>query len=186
MTGSTPIVTLKSLAYRDTSFSASTLCLHSSSVLLLPVILYFRHSPGVGLGISCRAHTPGCMGLEKLCEGDTAEIEEAALVDGCSRFSAFRRITLPLMKPGITAVAALLFILAWNEFTLGVVLSSVEAVTIPVGNLTFYPSLGVPLQAAQWGPLAATGILTATPALIFAVLAHRHIVRGLSFGAVKG
>ncbi len=108
------------------------------------------------------------------------EIEEAALVDGCNRFSTLFRITLPLAAPGLAAVVILSIVFTWNDFIFALILTGVKAVTAPV-TLTGYISL----QQIHWSKLAAGGVVTMLPPVIFAIIAQKYIVRGLTFGAVK-
>jgi multiple sugar transport system permease protein len=110
------------------------------------------------------------------------ELEEAAIVDGDSRWGAFLRIALPLARPGLAATAIFSIILSWNEFLLALLLTETEtSVTLPVGiagRITQYNT--------YWGEISAAGFLASIPIIIFAFAAQRHLVRGLSFGAVKG
>lgn len=109
------------------------------------------------------------------------EIEEAALVDGDDRFTAMRRIMLPLAAPGLAATAIFVVVATYNEFLIALtVTANPEAQTVPVGISTFIGKTRV-----DWGPMAAAGVIGVLPILVFVAFAQRHIVRGLTMGAVK-
>jgi multiple sugar transport system permease protein len=114
-------------------------------------------------------------------EDISPEIEQSAMVDGSSRLQSLFRITLPLSMPGIMATTFLCFIFSWNNFLFGLILNSRETQPVTVGILAFKS-----YEAILWGQMAAASIITALPVLILAILIQRHIVRGLSLGAVKG
>jgi N,N'-diacetylchitobiose transport system permease protein len=114
--------------------------------------------------------------------GIPRELEEAAMVDGSTRFGAFFRILLPLVAPGLVATSIFAFIQVWNEFIIAyIVLSSPENQTLTVWLAQF-----TSLRGTQWGPLMAAATLTAIPVVIFFVLVHRRIAFGLTAGAVRG
>ncbi|HCU22131.1 MAG TPA: ABC transporter permease [Candidatus Atribacteria bacterium] len=108
------------------------------------------------------------------------ELEEAAWVDGCSRFQAIRRIIFPLIAPGVAATSIFCVIQSWNEFSLAFFLTSFNARTIPTTVTFFLSVLGV-----IWGEMAAVGIVATIPVLIFALIVQKYLVRGLTFGAIK-
>jgi len=109
------------------------------------------------------------------------EIDEAALVDGCTRFGAFFRTTLPLAAPGFAATAIYNFILAWNEFLFSLIFTSSNSKTLSVVTLELIGEVGV-----EWGPMTATATLAVLPSMLFAIMAQKYLVRGLTMGAVKG
>jgi len=109
------------------------------------------------------------------------ELEEAAMIDGCSRFGALLRVSLPLAIPGLVATAILAFLYCWNEFLYAVILTGRNARTLPVIITSFMTN-----KSVLWGRIAASGTLVLIPVLIFALLAQRYLVRGLARGAVKG
>jgi len=110
-------------------------------------------------------------------------IEEAALIDGCSRWQALLRVVLPLTAPGLAATAILTAIGSWNEFFFAVVFTNTpQAQTLPVA----LSNLVIPIIETRWGPMASAGVLTVLPVFIFALLVQRHLVSGLTGGAVKG
>jgi multiple sugar transport system permease protein len=109
------------------------------------------------------------------------ELEEAAMIDGCSRFGALFRVSLPLVIPGMAATAILAFLYCWNEFLYAVILTGRDARTLPVTITSFMTN-----KSVLWGRIAASGSLVLIPVLIFALLAQRYLIRGLAIGAVKG
>jgi len=114
--------------------------------------------------------------------GVPRELEEAAMVDGSTRFGAFVRILLPLVAPGLVATSIFAFIQAWNEYIIAyVVLTSPEKQTITVWLAGF-----TTLRGTDWGGLMAAATLTALPVVAFFVLVHRRIAFGLTAGAVRG
>ena len=108
------------------------------------------------------------------------EIEEAALVDGCRPLEAFRRVTLPLVVPGLIAAGILAFIFSWNEFPVALSLTSRELATVPVAIARFAHQYEI-----QHSQMAAASIVSTIPAVILMALGQRFIVRGLTLGAVK-
>lgn len=109
------------------------------------------------------------------------ELEESALVDGCTRFSAFFRIILRLIGPGLVAAGILCFIFAWNEFLFSNILSGAHVRTATVG-LNAYSSTA----SIVWGVIAAAGTIVVIPVLMITLIVQKHMVRGLTMGAVKG
>lgn len=109
------------------------------------------------------------------------EIEEAAIIDGCSIFSLLWRIVIPMTFPAIGAVAMYSFILSWNEFLFALVFSSTDTRTVPVGLAFFIDEVGV-----QWGQLMSASIMMSVPAILVFSFAQKLLVRGLSEGGVKG
>ena len=111
-----------------------------------------------------------------------AELEEAALVDGCTRPQAYRLVLFPLMAPGLVATAIFAFIQAWNEFLLAyIILSSQDNATMPIWLAGFTNRFGT-----DWGPLMAASTLTALPVVIFFTRIQDKIATGVTAGAVKG
>ncbi|MFD7530784.1 MULTISPECIES: carbohydrate ABC transporter permease [unclassified Streptomyces] len=111
-----------------------------------------------------------------------AELEEAAMVDGCGRFGAFVRIVLPLLAPGLVATSVFAMVQAWNEYVLVyVLLSTPEKQTLSIWLVSFQTSFGT-----DYGGLMAGATLTALPVVIFFLAVQRKIAAGLATGAVKG
>jgi multiple sugar transport system permease protein len=109
------------------------------------------------------------------------ELEESAMVDGCSRFEAFWRVIFPLVAPGLAATSIICLMFSWNEFMYALVLTRNEAVTAPIIANQFVTMYGI-----KWGELTAAATLMTAPVLIFAILVRKHMVKGLTFGSVKG
>ena len=111
-----------------------------------------------------------------------AEIEEAALIDGCSRLQALYKVVLPLAAPGILTAALLVFIHAWNEFFFAlIIMTNPNVQTLPVGIALFPGEYTMP-----WGEIAAGSTIATIPLILLTLIFQRGIVRGLSAGAVKG
>jgi ABC-type glycerol-3-phosphate transport system permease component len=110
------------------------------------------------------------------------ELEESAWVDGASRYTAFTHVVLPLIRPGLVAACILCLQLAWNDFLFAAVLTNNATRTLPVLMAAFSGGdTGV-----DWGGMTASGVLVILPVIVFAFAAQRHLVAGLSSGAVKG
>lgn len=114
-------------------------------------------------------------------EDISVEIEYAAQVDGYTWYQIFFKMLIPLIKPGLVSAALLAFIFAWNSFTFPLILAGTKIQPITVA-ITKY--LGT--DTAHYGQLAVAATVSALPAIIFALCIQKHLVRGLSFGAVKG
>jgi multiple sugar transport system permease protein len=108
-------------------------------------------------------------------------IEEAAMIDGCSRFETFWRVTLPLLLPGLAATMVIVFMFAWNEYLLASILTSQEARTLPV-----IAASAIKPKAISWGLASAAGVLMSLPVVVLVLLMQKYLVRGLTLGAVKG
>lgn len=109
------------------------------------------------------------------------ELEDSARLDGYTRFKVFRKIVLPLAAPGIAVAAIFSLLFSWNEFLFASVLTRSVAKTITVGVGDFWTTNGI-----LWGPLSAAATVCVLPMLVFALILQRWIVRGLSFGSVRG
>jgi N,N'-diacetylchitobiose transport system permease protein len=114
--------------------------------------------------------------------GIPRELEEAAMVDGCTRMGAFVRILLPLIAPGLVATSIFAFVQAWNEFIYAyVLLTSRDNQTLQVWLASF-----TTLRGTDWGPLMAAATLTSLPVVIFFAIVQRRVAFGLTAGAVRG
>jgi len=114
--------------------------------------------------------------------GVPPELEEAAMIDGCSQVQAFWRVTLPLIVPGLVATSIFTMILAWNEYLITYFLiSSPEQYTLPLWLTHF-----VTTEGTSFGPLMAGATIIATPVAIFFMFVQRNLARGLTAGAVRG
>jgi multiple sugar transport system permease protein len=107
------------------------------------------------------------------------DVDEAAMIDGATRFQTFRKIVLPMVKGGIAASAVLVFIFSWTEFLLSL-LHTTEIRTVPVKIQTFVTSTG-----NEWGFIAALGTAAIIPSFIFILLVQKNLVRGLTLGSLK-
>lgn len=120
--------------------------------------------------------------LRGFVQGIPYELEEAAMVDGCGRFGAFRRVVLPLLGPGIVATSVFAFITAWNEFLYALVfMRDDDKETLPVWLATFKTVFGT-----DWGGIMAASVMYALPALVFFLIVQRKLVAGATAGALKG
>jgi N,N'-diacetylchitobiose transport system permease protein len=121
--------------------------------------------------------------LRGFVHGIPVELEEAAMIDGCSRWGAFWRVTFPLLAPGLVATGVFGFIQAWNEFLLALVVNSrPEMMTLPVWLRTFQEAT----QGTNWAAIMAGSTLMTVPVIIFFVIVQNRMTQGLVSGAVKG
>ncbi|MBW8639209.1 carbohydrate ABC transporter permease [Hoeflea sp. WL0058] len=116
-------------------------------------------------------------------KGLPKELEEAALLDGCSRYGAFFKIIVPISLPGLLSTLIFSVILAWEELLFALVLTNRNASTIPVAIAGI---AGDTVNGANWGALTAVGTLTVVPVVIFALLVQKWLIKGLAEGATKG
>ncbi len=163
------------------------------AVFLLPLFLLFTQAFAIGewklydtriglILLYCVFNLPFAIWtLRGVIEGIPQELDEAAYVDGATTWQVLTRVIVPLAKPGLAVTAILTWVFAWNEYLFAATLTSVHARTITTGLAEF-----VTVTGTNWGQMAATAMLTLLPALLFLGLAQRHIVAGLTFGAVKG
>ena len=129
----------------------------------------------------CVFNLPFAIWLMKgIMDGIPVELDEAARVDGASRFTVLVRIIVPLAAPGIAVTTILSWIFAWNEYLFAASLTSVNARTITTGLAEF-----VTVTGTNWGEMAAVATISLLPAFVFLVFVQRYIVMGLTFGAVK-
>ena len=120
--------------------------------------------------------------MQSFFDGVPRDLEEAAMIDGDTRFGAFRKIVLPLTLPGIGATLGFVFTAAWSELLFALMLiSKADKQTFPVGLLSFVGKFSV-----DFGQMMAAGVLALIPACLFFVFIQRYLVQGLTAGAVKG
>ncbi|MFD9898388.1 carbohydrate ABC transporter permease [Mesorhizobium sp. NPDC059025] len=120
--------------------------------------------------------------MQSFFDGIPKDLEEAAMIDGATRFKAFVQIIAPLTLPGIVATAGFCFTGAWGEILFALLLnSSASASTFPVGLLLYSTRATI-----EYGPMMAAGVLALVPVCIFFFLIQRYLVQGLTAGAVKG
>ncbi|MFS4579838.1 carbohydrate ABC transporter permease [Phaeobacter sp. C3_T13_0] len=120
--------------------------------------------------------------MQSFFDGIPKDLEEAAMMDGCSRFQALRAVVFPLTLPGLGATLGFVFTAAWSELLFALMLiSKNDAMTFPVGLLTFVSKFSV-----DWGQMMAAGVLALIPSCLFFIFIQRYLVQGLTSGAVKG
>ncbi|NDW31846.1 carbohydrate ABC transporter permease [Salipiger sp. PrR007] len=120
--------------------------------------------------------------MQGFFDGIPSDLEQAAMIDGADRFTAFRHIILPLALPGVAATLGFVFTAAWSEMIFALMLiSGSEKATFPVGLLTFVSKFSV-----DYGQMMAAGVLALIPACLFFLLIQRYLVQGMTAGAVKG
>jgi multiple sugar transport system permease protein len=155
--------------------------------VILPIFLIYRdvglHDTRLGVIIAYTVMTlpVSVWMMFAYFRGMPKSMEDAALVDGCTRWQAFWQVAVPLAAPAIVAAAVFAFIACWTEFFFALVLTSQNAFTLPT---VFRAFLG--FQGAQYGEASALAIVSLAPSIALGVLAQRHLVRGLTLGAVRG
>ncbi len=157
-------------------------------IILLPYFMIMKSlgllNTSIGLIIAYSVTAlPLCVWMLKgFFDAIPREIEEAAVIEGCSQLQIFRHILLPLSLPAIAVTAVFSFLTAWNEFLLALVFNtSNDQYTLPVGLASMIPATG-----QQWGDFAAASLLVSIPVVILFIAFQKSLVRGLSRGAVKG
>ena len=111
------------------------------------------------------------------------ELEESAMIDGCSRYGAFFKIIIPISLPGLLSTLIFSMILAWEELLFALVLTNRHASTIPVAIAGI---AGDTVNGANWAALTAVGTITVVPVVVFALLVQKWLIKGLAEGATKG
>ncbi len=197
------LTTLLSLIIAVPAAYVSTLYRRRITTLFLLFALVTRMVPAVSLGVPLfqilkslglldttlglvLAHTSSAVPLALLLmaaffEGVPKDLEEAARMDGCTRFQAFRHIILPVMRSGMAITALFSFIASWNEFLFALLLTSQNSKTAPIMIAEFNSVYGL-----AWGPMTAAAVLYSLPVILVTLLLQKQIIGGLTFGAVKG
>ncbi|QDC10023.1 carbohydrate ABC transporter permease [Oceanicola sp. D3] len=119
--------------------------------------------------------------LRPTLDGIPRELDEAAYVDGASSWKVISEVVFPLCRPGLAVTLILTWVFAWNEYLLAATLTNFNARTLTTGLSEYVTTTGT-----EWGIMAAISVFTLIPALIVFTMVQRHIVAGLTFGAVKG
>ncbi len=118
--------------------------------------------------------------LKGFIDGIPYEIEEAAIIDGASFYQLMRRISLPLIMPGVITSFAFCFIQSWNEFIFALIMTRREAVTLTVGLMTLDSEVGI-----MWEQMAAAGMIIIVPIFVLSLAIRRYFIEGITMGAVK-
>ena len=163
------------------------------AVFLLPLFLLMTQVYRVGnftlldthfgmIMVYCTFNLPFAIWtLRPTVDGIPKELDEAAFVDGASPWKVLTEVVIPLCRPGIAVTLILTWVFAWNEYLLAATLTNFNARTLTTGLSEYVTTTGT-----EWGIMAAISVFTLIPALIVFGLVQRHIVAGLTFGAVKG
>jgi multiple sugar transport system permease protein len=155
--------------------------------IVIPVFLIYRnaglHDTHIGLIIAYTVFTlpVSVWMMYAYFRQLPRSMEDAALVDGCTRWQAFWRVALPLSAPGMVAAAVFAFIACWTEFFFALVLTSRDAFTLPTVFRAF-----IGFQGALYGEASALAMVSLAPSIALGILVQRHLVRGLTLGAVRG
>lgn len=163
-----------------------------AAVFLLPFFLLFTQVFAIGdwklydtkigmILLYCTFNLPFAIWtLRPTIDGIPKELDEAAFVDGATTWQVIYEVIFPLARPGLAVTLILTWVFAWNEFLLAATLTSFNARTITTGLSEYVTTTGT-----EWGAMAAIAVITLIPALIIFAVVQRHIVAGLTFGAVK-
>ena len=119
---------------------------------------------------------------ELVVAGVPVDLEEAAMIDGCTRSQAFWKVTFPLLAPGLVATGVFAFIQSWNEFTMALLLLRGQNLTLPPWLLSFQSAT----EATNWGAVMAASTLISIPVVVFFLIVQGRMSGGLVSGAVKG
>ena len=159
-----------------------------ASVLIVPLYVMMNNMrlldtfPGIITGFGWINIPFSVWILKSFYDSIPRELDEAALIDGCSTFGTFTKILLPLTMPGVIATSVITFFTCWNEFVIAMTLtSSTKTQPMSIGLYTFMTEQGV-----KWGPITcATAIAIFIPAVLF-IIFQKHFISGMTSGAVKG
>lgn len=109
------------------------------------------------------------------------DLEQAAIIDGCTLWGGFWRIALPLAAPGLTTTIIFCLLYSWNEFLFALLLTSAKSQTLPVIAASFITPIGI-----EWGQIFSMAVVVMSPMVVLGILIRNHFVKGLTMGAVKG
>ncbi len=163
------------------------------AVFLLPLFLLMTQVYAIGdwklldtrigmILVYCTFNLPFAIWtLRPTVDGIPRELDEAAFVDGASPWQVITEVVFPLCRPGLAVTLILTWVFAWNEYLLAATLTNFNARTLTTGLSEYVTTTGT-----EWGIMASISVFTLIPALIVFGLVQRHIVAGLTFGAVKG
>ncbi|MDR3078411.1 MAG: carbohydrate ABC transporter permease [Planctomycetota bacterium] len=158
-------------------------------VLLIPLYIFYLKAHllntwvGLVLAYTSFALPFGVWMIKGFIDSVPVEMEEAAMIDGCSRMGALFRIVVPMAMPGIVATGIFAFLDAWNNLLFPLTLiNELEMKTLPPGMILYFMGQ----FRADWGGMMATSFLTTVPVVVIFVLVQRYLVAGLTAGAVKG
>jgi multiple sugar transport system permease protein len=155
-------------------------------LLIIPLFVAMRTLglldtvPGIVLGHATFAIPFAIWMLTSYLNGIPKELDEAAMIDGASRLAAIRHVLLPLAAPGIAATGIYIFVVSWNEYLFAMMLSGQNVRTVTVALQLFIGEYTI-----QWGLLTAGGTLVALPVTLLFLFVQRHLIGGLTAGAVK-
>lgn len=167
------------------SFMASRIA--PATLIALPIFIWSRHLQlfdTIGLMVTVNAMTSiaWVVWMMRSFFDDVAiEIDEAAMIDGCSRISCLLRVIVPLSKPGLAATMIFCVITSWNEYFYTLVLTSVRAQNLPAALNSFISIYGL-----KWGEMCAAATVIMLPILLFVMFLQKYLIKGLTVGAVKG
>lgn len=157
-------------------------------VILVPLFILFAHAQLLNkllalIIIYTVMNVPFCLiTMSSFLQRIPVSLEEAAMIDGCSRLQTMLRIIIPIMLPGIVATFVFAFTGAWNELFFGTMFTNGEsAKTIPVGLSSFVQKFDI-----NWGQMSAGGVMSLIPVVVMFAFVQRYIISGLTQGAVKG
>jgi len=181
------IVRFKFRGKRDVAYWILTTRMAPPIAILIPFFMFFRTLgmidtyPALIIVDLTIALPLAIWMMAGFFQGIPLELEESAMVDGCSRMGAFFRVALPLSAPGLAATAILALIFCWNDFIFALALTGMTTKTAPVAIYNF-----VSFEEIRWGPLTAAGIVVMLPVIIFSYIVQKWLIQGLTLGAIKG
>ena len=192
--GAIPIATCAAYSFSRFELKAKTVLLVMilatqfvpAVVIVLPFFILFRDigllDTRIGLIlVNLSLVMPFAIWMIKgFIDGIPQDTEEAALVDGSSRLQVIKNIVLPMAAPGLITAGIFCFIIAWNEFLFALIITTKDAVTLPIGLALFKGEEG-----DLWNLLSAAGIIIMVPMFVLALIIQKHFVQGMTMGAVR-